>query len=264
MPTLPLRTRIVAAVAAVALAGAGVWWFMRPARLGLEKPRVVLATGEARLDDAHAKGALVVPTGATVWTGRGSACFSVRASRVCMGANGEAKLAELGEASAVIESKRGAVVVKSAGDEIAVGLGAGRVTVKSALVAIEPEATPGGPVVRVLEGKATVAVTGKPPVELAAPDAIGMMDGKKRPAAERIEGEERGVAQVASRWQGSAGAILELQQPHARIDVDGADVGVGPVSILLDEGSHTYAIHDGARDAPAEKVELKAGEKVTR
>jgi len=258
-----LRTRIVAAVVAAALVGLGVWWSVRPARLGLERSRVVLAGGEARVDDAHARGALLVPAGATVWTGRGSACFSVHASRVCMGANGEAKLAELGEASAVIESKRGAIVVKSAGDEIAVGLGSGRVTVKSALVAIEPEVGQGGPVVRVLEGKVTVALTGKPPTDVAAPDAIGMMDGKKRLPVERLEAEERGVVQVASRWQGSAGAILELQQPRARIDVDGADVGLGPVSVLLDEGKHTYAIHEGPRDAPAETVELKAGEKVT-
>jgi len=116
--------------------------------------------------------------------------------------------------------------------------------------------------VRVLEGKVTVAVTGKPSVDLTAPDAIGIMDGKKRPPVERLEAEERGVAQVASRWQGSAGAILEVQQPHARIDIDGADVGMGPASILLDEGKHTYAIHEGPREPQAESVELKAGQKL--
>jgi hypothetical protein len=32
---------------------------------------------------------------------------------------------------------------------------------------------------------------------------------------------------------------------------------------LLDEGKHTYAIHDGPREPPTESVDLKAGQKVT-
>jgi hypothetical protein len=254
--------KIGAGVAAVAVAGGLlVWWLKRPARLGLEQPRVVLVAGEAKVDEARARTAMPFASGATVHTARGSACFSLHAARACLGANGEVRLAELGAASAVLEHKRGALVLATSGEELRVKLASGTITVRDGVVAVELE---GYPAVRALEGSAEVEAGGRSPAVVAAPDAVNIVDGKKGLAAPALEREERDVARLARRWQGSAGAVLQVDDLHGRVEVDGADVGPAPASVLLDEGSHTLVVRDGAREVTRETIELRAGQKVVR
>ena len=253
---------IVVGVAAVG--GALAWRLSGPPRLGLEKPRVVLAAGEARADDGRAQPAQILAAGSTVRTARGSVCFSVHASRVCVGANSEVRLAEVGPTSAALEVKRGTLVMASAGDELRATFPAGAVRVRSATVAVEADMGGGGQTVRALEGSAQVEPTGKAAVDVAAPDAIGLADGKKRPPAAPLEKEERDVAKLAARWQGSAGGILLVDEARGRVEVDGADVGIAPAGLLLDEGKHTLVVHDGARETVNETVELKAGQTVKK
>jgi hypothetical protein len=252
------------AVAGVAVVGGLLAWRLSgPPRLGLERPRIVLVAGDAHVDEARGRPAQVLAPGATVHTSHGSACFSIRASRVCLGANGEVRLAELGAASAVLESKRGTLVVSSAGDELRVTLRAGAVTVRSATVAIEADVGSGS-IVRALEGSANVEVTGKPAFVVATPDAVSLADGKKRPPAPTLEHEERDVAKLAGRWQGSAGGVLSIDDTRGRVEVDGAEVGLSPAGLLLDEGKHTLVVRDGSREVTHETVDLGAGQKVVR
>jgi hypothetical protein len=142
-----------------------------------------------------------------------------------------------------------------------VTLPAGALGVRSATVAVEPDAA--GATVRALDGSAQVEPAGKPPFTVAAPDAVGL-DGKKRPPVPALEHEERDVLKLASRWQGSAGGILDVEATHGRVEVDGADVGAAPAALLLDEGQHTLVLKDGAREITRETVELRAGQKVVR
>jgi hypothetical protein len=259
-----MRSRTVkigAGVAAAAVAALLVWWLRRPARLGLEKPRIVLVAGEARVDELRAKPAMPFDPGATVHTARGSACFSLHAARACLGTNGEVHLAELSTASAVLEHKRGALVLATSGEELRIKLAAGTITVREGIVAVELE---GFPVVRALEGSADVEANGRPPAVVAAPDAVNMLDGKKGYPMPALEREERDVARLARRWQGSAGSVLEVADLHGRVEVDGADVGPAPASVLLDEGNHTLVVRDGAHEMIHETVELRAGQKVVR
>jgi hypothetical protein len=246
---------------AAAVAATAAWLLTRPRRLGLERPRVVLVAGEAWVDEARAKAAQPFAAGATVHTGRGSTCFSLHASRACLGAGGEVRLAELGTTSAALEHKRGALVLAAAGDELRVKLASGSVTVRDGIVAVELE---GPAVVRAIEGSAEVEVGGRPAVVVATPDALSLMDGRKRPPAAALEREERDVARLARRWQGSAGSVLEVDQVHGRVEVDGADVGLTPAGVLLDEGSHTLVVRDGVREVTRETIELRAGQKLVR
>jgi hypothetical protein len=255
----------VAGGGALVVAGGVAWWLLSgPPKLGLEHPRVVIEAGEARVDEARARAAQVVATGATLHTGRGNVCFSIRASRVCAGANADVRLAELSPTSATLEAKRGTLIVSSAGDDLRVTLPTGTVAVKSSTVAIEADMSAGGPVVRALDGSAQLEPAGGAPAILAAPDAIGMKDGKKRPPAPALEQEERGVVKLAARWQGSAGAVIDIEEAHGRVEVDGADVGIAPAALLLDEGKHTLVIHEGMREVSRESLELKAGQKLVR
>lgn len=259
------RHAVIAGGGAVVVAGGvAVWLLSGPPKLGLERSRIVVAAGEARVDEVRARAAQLVPTGTTLHTGRGSVCFSVHASRVCAGANAEVRLAELGPSSATLDAKHGTLIVSSAGDDLRVTLPNGTVTVKSSTVAIEADMSGGGPVVRALDGSAQVEPSGGTPVTVAAPDAIGMKDGKKRPPAPPIEQEERAVVKLAARWQGSAGAVIDVQESHGRVEVDGAEVGMAPAGLLLDEGKHTLVIREGMREVTRETLDLKAGQKLVR
>lgn len=248
--------------AAVALALAA-WWFLVPGRLGLDKPRIVVVSGEARVDDARAKVAQTLAVGATVRTGYGSACFSLHESRVCVGAQSEAHLADLGKATAIVEAKRGTVVVVSGTDSVHVSIpSAGGVDVHGATVSIEGAGA--DPVVRALDGSVTVEASGRDDTVVASPTAMGVRDGGKRAPSAALEGEERAIAQLAHRWQGSAGATIEVNGVHGRMSIDGTDVGTTPAAVLLDEGQHTLEVHEGPREATKETLTLHGGQKVVR
>ncbi|HEX3344495.1 MAG TPA: hypothetical protein VHS09_07965, partial [Polyangiaceae bacterium] len=173
------RSHLIAGgIAAVAVAGGSLaWWLIRAPPLGLERSRVVLAAGEVTVDGARAVPKQLLAAGSTLRTGRGSACFSVHESRVCVGANAEVVLAELGPTSATLQANRGAVVVASRRDDLHVTLPTGTVIARAATVAVEDV---GGPAttVRVLDGSVPVKTSGLPDALLTAPDAVATKDGR--------------------------------------------------------------------------------------
>jgi hypothetical protein len=260
-----LHLAIAGGLAAVAAVGGTLsWWLTRPAPLGLERSRVVLAAGDVTVDGARAVPKQLLTVGSTVHTGRGSsACFSVHGSRVCVGANAEVVLAELGEASATIQATRGAVIVASVRDDVHVILPTGSVVARAATVAIEDAGGPGA-TVRALEGSVPVKSTGQADVLLAAPEAVLVKDGKKRPRAQALEAEEHSVVVFAGSWQGTAGAVIAIDGVHGRVEVDGADLGLAPAAILVAEGTHTVIVRDGGHETMHETMTLKAGERVVR
>ena len=248
--------------AAVALALAA-WWLLVPGRLGLAKPRMVVVSGDVKVDDARATVAKTLPVGATVRTGYGSACFSLHESRVCVGAQSEVHLADLGKASAIVEAKRGTLVVVSGTDQVHVSIPTvGGVDVHGATVSVEGAGA--DPVVRALDGSVTVEASGRPDTLVAAPTAMGVRDGSKRPPSAALESEERAVVQLAHRWQGSAGGTIEVNGMHGRVSIDGTDVGPTPAGVLLDEGEHTLEVHEGPREGTKETLTLRGGQKVVR
>jgi hypothetical protein len=257
---------IAAGLTGLALLGGLVGWRLtRPSNLGLERPRLVLLAGEVTLDGARARAAQPFDVGATLRTGHGSACFSVRAARVCMGANAEAVLAQLDGTSATVHAERGAFVAFSADDDlrVALPLGAGAVVVQGATMALEDLGSADA-TVRALDGSVTVQAAGQPDLRITAPEAVGQRDGKKRPRAATLEAEERAVVQLARSWQGTAGAIIDVDGLHGRVEVDGAQVGLAPASVLVEEGTHTLVIRDGARETTHEALKLSAGQRVVR
>lgn len=257
------RTMVLAAGGGAVALAVAAWWFLVPGRLGLERPRVVVVTGDGRIDDVRAKVAQTLAVGATVRAGYGSVCFSLHESRVCVGANSEAHLVDLGKTTATIEAKRGTILVVSSTDDVRVNLpSTGSVDVHGGTVAIEGAGT--DPVVRALDGSATVEATGRSAVVVAAPTAVSVRDGAKRPSVPPLEGEERAIAQLAHRWQGSAGATIEVDGMRGRVEVDGTDVGAAPAAVLLDEGEHTLEVREGAREGTKEILTLKGGQKVVR
>ena len=248
--------------AAVVL-GVAAWWFFVPGRLGLTKPRFVIVSGEVRADDERAKVAQTLAVGATVRTGYGSACFSLHESRVCVGAQSEVHLADLGKTSAIVEAKRGTIVVVSGSDEVHVSIpSTGGVDVHGSTASVEGAGAE--PVVRALDGSVTVEASGRDDTVVAAPTAMGVRDGSKRAPNPTLEGEERGIAQLAHRWQGSAGATIEVNGARGRVSIDGIDVGTTPAAVLLDEGEHTLEVHEGAREGTKEILTLRGGQKVVR
>jgi hypothetical protein len=258
------RRTMVLAIGGVGVALAlAAWWFLVPGRLGLTKPRIIITSGDARVDDERAKVTQTLAVGATVRTGYGSACFSLHESRVCVGAQSEAHLADLGKTSAIVEARRGTVVVVSGKDEVHVSIpSVGGVDVHGATIAVEGAGA--DPVVRALDGSVTVEASGRPDTLVAAPTAMGLRDGGKRAPSPTLEGEERGVAQLAHRWQGTAGATIEVNGLRGRVAIDGTDVGTTPAAVLLDEGEHTLEVHEGAREGTKEILTLRAGQKVVR
>lgn len=262
-PEMQRRTMVFAIGGGAAALALAAWWFLVPGRLGLAQPRLVIVSGDARVDDARAKVAQTLAVGATVRTGYGSACFSLHESRVCVGAQSEVHLADLGKASAIVEARRGTVVVVSTTDEVHVSVpSAGGLDVHGGMASIEGAG--GDPVVRALDGSATVEASGRDDTVVAAPTAMGLRDGSKRAANPALEGEERGIAQLAHRWQGSAGGTIEVTGLRGRLSIDGTDVGTPPAAVLLDEGEHTLEIHDVAREGTKEKLTLHGGQKVVR
>jgi hypothetical protein len=257
------RTKLLAIGGAAVALGVAAWWFLVPGRLGLSKPRMVIVSGEVRVDDVRAKVSQTLAVGATVRTGYGSACFSLHEARVCVGAQSEAHLADLGKASAIVEVRRGTILVVSGTDEVHVSIpSAGGVDVHGATVAVEGAGA--DPVVRALDGSVTVEASGRADTVVAAPTAMGLRDGSKRPSNAMLENEERGIAQLAHRWQGTAGATVEVNGVHGRVLVDGTDVGNTPASLLLDEGDHTLEVREAGRDATKESLTLRGGQKVVR
>jgi hypothetical protein len=246
-----------------AIGGLLAWWLTRSAPLGLERSRVVLASGEVTLDGARAVPTQLLAVGATIHTGHGNACFSVHGSRVCVGANAEVVLAELGEASATVQANRGTVVIASARDDLHVVLPTGTVVARVARVAIEDVGSP-TTTVRALDASVAVTSTGQADLVLAGPDAILLKDGKKRPRAPTLEAEERSIVTLAGSWQGTAGAVIEIDGLHGRVEVDGTDVGLAPAAVLVAEGSHTLVVRDSGRETTHETLKLKAGQKVVR
>jgi hypothetical protein len=139
---------------------------------------------------------------------------------------------------------------------------AGGVDVHSATMSVEGAGA--DPVVRALDGSVTVEASGRPDTVVAAPTAMGVRDGSKRAPSPTLEGEERGVVQLAHRWQGTAGATIEVNGVRGRISIDGADVGTTPAAVLLDEGEHTLEVRDGAHEGTKEILTLGRGQKVVR
>jgi len=259
-----LHYAIAGGVAAVAALGGSLgWWLSRPAPLGLERSRVVLAEGDTTVDGARAVPKQLLAVGSTVHTGHGSACFSLHGSRVCVGANADVVLAELGDASATLQATKGTVVVASARDDVHVTLPTGSVVARAATVAIEDIGRP-GTTVRALEGSVPVKSTGQADVVLSAPDAVLVKDGRKRPRAQALEAEERSVVVFAGSWQGTPGAVIAIEGVHGRVEVDGADLGLAPAAVLVAEGSHTVIVRDGGHETMHETLTLKAGERVVR
>jgi len=246
-----------------AIGGLLAWWLTRAPPLGLERSRVVLASGEITVDGGRAVPMQLLAVGSTVRTGHGAGCFSVHGSRVCVGANTEVVLAELGEASATVKANRGTVIVASVRDDVHITLPAATVIARVATAAVEEIGAP-GITVRALDGSVPVKSSGQADVLLAAPDAIFLKDGRKRPRALGLEAEERGVVTVAGSWQGSAGAVIEVGGLHGRIELDGTDLGLTPAAILVAEGSHTLIVRDGGRETTHETLKLKAGQRVVR
>lgn len=257
----PVPIAAAAAAAALAMAGGAAWWVVRPKPLGLETPRVVVATGDAAVGDKRARAAEAFASGSTVKTGRGTACVSLRASRVCVGANSEVTLGD------PIEARRGTILAAPAGDEIRVRVPSGVVAARSGAFAIE-DVDGRDPIVRALEGGTTLQPTGKDARVLTAPDVAGIKDESpatsKRPAAPDVEREEAGVLALARRWQGSAGAVVTVGDLRPRVEVDGVTVGLGPASVLLDEGDHVLVLREGLRETSREALRLKAGSRVER
>jgi hypothetical protein len=259
-----LHRAIAGGVAAVAVVGGLLaWWLTRAAPLGLERSRVVVTSGEVTVDGARAVPMQLLAVGSTVRTGHGSACFSVHASRVCVGASAEVVLADVGEASATLQANRGTVVVASVRDDVHVTLRTGTVIARAATMAVEDI---GGTstTVRALEGSVPVKSSGQADVEVAAPDAILMKDGKKLPRAPTLETEERSIVTFAGSWQGTAGAVIEVTGARGRVELDGADLGVAPTSVLVAEGRHTLVVRDAGHETVRETLTLKAGQKVVR
>ena len=238
-----------------------------PPKLGLENPAYHGQRGMPRLtrppcSARHRR----LAVGAIVHTVRGTACISLHASRVCIGAGSELKLTGLSPTGATLEAHRGTLIVASAEEEVRVALPSGiTAVVKGATASLEDVSNGTNAIVRTLEGTITVESTDKPPVKVAAPNAIGLRDGRNRPSIPPFEAEEKKIAQLASRWQGSAGAVIEvtgLMQGH--IEIDETDIGAAPVSILLDEEEHVLTSRD-PRGAPSrETLKLKAGQRVKR
>jgi hypothetical protein len=250
-------------LALVAAGGFAAWWHFTPHALGLSEPRLVFVSGEVTLDARHARAAEELATGESLRVGSlGSACFSVHASRVCIGAGNQAHIAELGPQSARIEAGRGTLIVRATGDDLRVTLPDGTVEVREGLTSIE--SGPGDTVVRALEGNASLEAGGRPAVVVSSPSAVAMRDGSPRPAAPAVEHEERQAAQLASRWQGSAGAILQIGPLRGRVEIDGQDAGRAPLAVLLDEGEHTIVVRDGVRELSRETLRIGAGQTVVR
>jgi len=255
------RTMVLGIGGGAVVLAVAAWWFLVPGRLGLAKPRVVIVSGDARVDDARAKVAQTLGVGATVRTGYGSVCFSLHESRVCVGAQSEAHLADLGKTSAIIEATRGTVLVVSGTDDVHVSIpSAGGVDVHGATVSVEGAGA--DPIVRTLDGSVTVEASGRPDTVVAAPTAMGVRDGSKRAPSPALENEERAIAQLAHRWQGSAGGTIEVNGVRGRVSIDGTDVGTTPVAVLLDEGEHTLEMHEASREGTKEKITLHGGQKV--
>jgi hypothetical protein len=258
-----LHLGIAGGLALVALGGLAAWRLTRPAKLGLERSRVVLVSGEVTVDGARARPTQLLAVGSTVHTGHGTACFSLHGSRVCAGANADLVLAEVGETSATVEAKRGRLIVASVRDDVHVTVPTGSVIARAATVAVEDGGFT-GMTVRVLDGTARVTSTGQAEVFVEAPNAIALKDGKKRPSAQTLEAEERGIVLLAGSWQGTAGATLQVDAPHGRVEVDGADVGPAPAAVLVVEGTHTLVVRDNGREVTRETLKLGAGETVVR
>ena len=190
-------------------------------------------------------------------------CFSLHASRVCLGANTQVHLSNVGEAAATLELSHGTLVIQSVRDDLRIVLPTGTVRVAAATAALEEAGTPHA-TLRVLDGRATLQANGRPDVDVSSPDSVDPRDGSKRPPAPALDREERGVTQLASEWQGTAGGILEIREVHGRIEVDGAPLGLGPASVLLSEGNHTLVVRDAAREITHETLNLRAGTTVVR
>ncbi len=250
-------------VAVLAAGGLVAWRLSAPAKLGLERPRVVVASGDFEADGKHARPKQVLGTGTTLRTGHGSACVSIHASRLCLGANAEVHLGDIGPSSAAVDVSHGTVIAASSGDDLRLTFPAGTVTVRDGTAAVEGSDSP-DPTLRALEGVASLESPGKPSVSVAAPDAVAMRDGRKRPPAAPAVDEERKIAQLARGWQGSAGVVVDVQTLRGRVEIDGADLGFAPVSALLAEGEHTLVVRDGVRESLRETLRMKAGEQVLR
>lgn len=244
------------------LAGLLAAWWLAPRKLGLAAPRWVLVEGNVTVDGARGRAAQELPIGARLRTaGMASGCFSLHASRVCLGTGSDVRLVSLGPRSAGLQVEQGTVLVRTAADDVRLDVPGGSVEVSAqGLAAVET--TGGEATARVFEGAARVTGGSRPQAVVPSGAAIGVGDGKPRPAAPSLEAEGRQVMDVARGWQGTAGAIVEVKTAQGHIELDGHDVGHAPASFLLAEGPHTIVVRDGPHDGVTQSVDLGGGQKV--
>jgi hypothetical protein len=250
-------------LAALAAAAVVVYFVRRPRALGLEHSRVVLVAGDATADGSRPHAKDVVLPGAELATGRGAECVSIRASRVCIGAGAQLTLTNVVEGSVAIELKRGTAIVTAVSEPVRVTLKTAALTVHGGTVAIEETESPVA-TVRALDGTAKLEPAGKPAVDVASGSAVSAHDGKAKPAAADLDREERAVASLAGKWQGSAGGVVAVKGQRARVEVDGAVAGTAPAEVLVDEGQHVLVLREGSRELHRETLTIERGQRVER
>ncbi|MBI5537181.1 MAG: FecR domain-containing protein [Deltaproteobacteria bacterium] len=226
--------------------------------------RVTLASAGAGIDGKDASAGQELAQGATLRTGKGTACFRMApGARACLSRGGELRVEEAYSSHGRVSLARGKLAVsfesQAPGGSFAVSMPSTTVTAVGTKFTVEVAAQNQPPTVRVLDGKVSMTVQTR--VVMVAADEVVEAGEARRVIRDQEKAGDLRLLAVTDVGKADDSAMLEVTSPAQvnAVFVDSLDLGPAPLSVQVAPGDHLVS----AEGKQTESVSAKPGSKLS-
>jgi ferric-dicitrate binding protein FerR (iron transport regulator) len=231
--------------------------------------RVLLRSGEVRLDGKPLTAEQVIRAGRTLTLERGLAALRLpRGSQLLVGPGSTLEISDLTPDHVRLRLGQGellaAVTARRPGQGFVVATPDGRVQVRGTIFGLRVEAA--GTRLLVHEGRVSARSESGPPVELSASQvaALGSPPGLAAPADQRWIRRQLRVLALLDSSPRSGMVRLRSQPTAAQVAVGGVALGQTPLLAALRPGTHQLGVSLTGHAPVQERLQLEAGSLVLR